>query len=393
MELSNEQKTALSLIEKWLKSTSPIFKLYGLAGTGKSTIAKLVAEKINGDVYFAAYTGKAAHVMRQYGCKNATTIHKLIYLPKSKAKKLLKELSTEQSILLGKSTLTRKEAARLGQIALEMKRLSSPNWELDRTSVLANSNTKLVVIDECSMLSKNMLDDLLSFNKKVLVLGDPGQLPPVFGNSAFINDKPNFTLLQIHRQAKDNPIIDLAHRVRNFENLKLGTYGNSSVIDRESVNKEMILGFDQILVWRNKSKDATNKKYRTLLGITNLFPVKDERLICLRNNHDEQLFNGQTFVTIKDSYPENDSVHLELKNDEEETIETLAQANYFRYGAKDYDSTYNEFDFSYAMTVHKSQGSQWDKVIIFDNYKARDREKWLYTAITRASNSVTIVKM
>src|ERR671923_2433384 len=82
------QDTALKAVADWLKAkpgrngTPQVFRLFGYAGTGKTTLARHIAEGVDGKVLFAAFTGKAACVMRSKGCPNATTIHSLIYKPR-----------------------------------------------------------------------------------------------------------------------------------------------------------------------------------------------------------------------------------------------------------------------------------------------------------------------
>ena len=76
------QDAALTAASNWLKATrgrASIFRLFGYAGTGKTTLAKHLAEGVDGKVLFAAFTGKAACVMRSKGCPGAATIHSLIY--------------------------------------------------------------------------------------------------------------------------------------------------------------------------------------------------------------------------------------------------------------------------------------------------------------------------
>src|SRR5262249_45869485 len=82
---SPHQDTALKAVATWLKAkpgrraTPQIFRLFGYAGTGKTTLAKHVAQAVDGKVLYAAFTGKAAQVMRNKGCTGASTIHSLIY--------------------------------------------------------------------------------------------------------------------------------------------------------------------------------------------------------------------------------------------------------------------------------------------------------------------------
>src|SRR5207237_5843877 len=79
------QDSALKAVADWLKAkpgkngTPPIFRLFGYAGTGKTTLARHIAEGVEGEVKFAAFTGKAALVIRNNGDDNTSTIHSLIY--------------------------------------------------------------------------------------------------------------------------------------------------------------------------------------------------------------------------------------------------------------------------------------------------------------------------
>src|SRR3954466_2663054 len=79
------QDAALKAVGDWLKAkpgrngTPPVFRLFGFAGTGKTTLARHIANGVDGEVKFAAFTGKAALVMRNKGCDDASTIHSLIY--------------------------------------------------------------------------------------------------------------------------------------------------------------------------------------------------------------------------------------------------------------------------------------------------------------------------
>ena len=142
------QDSALKAVADWLKAkpgkngTPPVFRLFGYAGTGKTTLARHVAEGVEGEVKFAAFTGKAALVMRNKGCDNASTIHSLIYRAR--------ESGVEQ-----------------------------PSFELWDDAPA--SKAKLIVIDECSMVDAELGRDLLSFDCPLLVLGDPAQLPPIAG--------------------------------------------------------------------------------------------------------------------------------------------------------------------------------------------------------------------
>jgi hypothetical protein len=192
MRFSPQQDRALCAAARWLHAGgAPVFRLFGYAGTGKTTLAKHLAEHIDGRVRFAAYTGKAAHVMRAKGCKDAGTLHSLIY------------------------TCTETE--------------DGPLFELSGQSPLAEA--ALLIVDECSMVDAKLGKDLLSFGKPILVLGDPEQLPPVHGAGFFTAAAPDVLLTDIQRQARDNPIIHMATTVREGGRLAVGNYGCSRIVN------------------------------------------------------------------------------------------------------------------------------------------------------------------
>src|SRR3974390_2833622 len=165
---------ALKAVAAWLKSspgnrgTPQIFRLFGYAGTGKTTLARHLAEDVDGKVVFGAFTGKAALVMRRKGCAGASTIHSLIYRPRDSGEE-------------------------------------TPSFELwDEAPA---SKAKLIVIDECPRVDAEPGGDLLSFGVPVLVLGDPAQLPPIQGGGFFTDAEPDAMLTEVHRQAQDDPIV------------------------------------------------------------------------------------------------------------------------------------------------------------------------------------------
>ncbi len=256
---SPEQDKALSAVARWLQSRPgenghpQLFRLFGYAGTGKTTIARHLADAIDGKVSYAAYTGKAALVMRSKGCHGAGTIHSLIYRARGENEE-------------------------------------APTFVLNPDGPA--SKAKLIVIDECSMVDEALGRDLLSFGVPVLVLGDPAQLPPVKGGGFFTEAEPDAMLTEIHRQAADDPIVRMAMTVREGGRLDFGTFGESRVIRRGDVEREAVLAADQVLVGTNKTRKAYNKRIRELLGRTSELPVPGDKLVCLRNDRQKGLLNG-----------------------------------------------------------------------------------------------------
>jgi len=362
-EWTREQAEAIDRVGRWLKDGDPpVFRLFGYAGVGKTTLARHVAEAAAGETAFAAFTGKAAMVMRAHGCWDATTIHALIYRASEGAD-------------------------------------GAPTFTLNEDGPA--SRASLIVIDECSMVDAELARDLLSFGKPILVLGDPFQLPPVKGGGYFTEHAPDVMLTQIHRQAEDNPIIRLSQIVRGGGELKDGSYGESRVIRRAAIDAAQVLAADQVLVGTNRTRRAYNQRIRDLSGFKEPLPVAGDRLVCLRNDKTKGLINGGLWRVEALGGVVKDFVRLTVRSEDEGAAKSVKVAvlKAFFEGTEA-ELAYpirresDEFDYGYALTVHKAQGSQWDAVLLFDeSYAFREhRARWLYTGLTRAAKRLTIVR-
>lgn len=420
MRWSPQQDAALVAISKWLEEPDQqVFKLFGYAGTGKTTMAREIAEGVEGQVRFGAFTGKAANVLRQKGCLEASTIHSMIYHTKEQGRATLKRLEAElaevfmelRTVLENDTPEDRQRAIDEDSTVQELRRkinnereaLSRPTFVLNPDSEVAKS--KLVIIDECSMVDQSLGMDLLSYGTKILVLGDPAQLPPVHGEGFFTSGgEPDIVLTDIHRQAADNPIIAMATRVRQEGSLSLGSYGESRVIEKCHVDQGDAMRADQMLVGRNATRHASNRKARSLKGFEELLPEPDDKLVCLRNTHDKGLLNGAIWYTDGiarlDRALERLTISIRPEDEgvgEPQVVE--AHSHYFLNPEKTLPwwerKEAEEFDYGYALTTHKAQGSQWNDVMVFDESWCfrSDRHRWLYTAITRAAERVTVVRM
>lgn len=358
---SPQQERALSAVREWLKAKDqPVFRLFGYAGTGKTTLARELASNVKGQVLFGAFTGKAAHVLQQKGCSSASTIHSMVY---------------------------------------EVKQRNDGVREFRKKSKKEFENIKLIVIDECSMVDEEIGKDLLSFGVPVLVLGDPAQLPPIKGQGFFTDCKPDFMLEEIHRQAADNPIIRLSMLVRQGERPITGDHGNGvKVCSRNDINSKQVLQADQILVGMNVTRHRYNNRLRELLGRDGEVPVLGDRLVCLKNNRDEGLFNGSLWTVSKIKNMATGSHRIWVKSEDTDAVVDCDVLDACWDGSiKDVDwkakRGFDEFTYGYALTVHKSQGSQWNNVMIFDESGSfgTERSRWLYTAVTRAAQHLTLV--
>jgi exodeoxyribonuclease-5 len=376
MQFAPQQDEALKAVSKWLKEGKPpVFRLFGYAGTGKTTLAKHFAEHVDGDVLFAAFTGKAAQVLRSRGASNAKTIHSLIYRPRGE-----EAVEDEET---GKTSI-------------------APMFSINRQSPVAKA--ALIVIDECSMVDEALGRDLMSFGTPILVLGDPGQLPPVSGGGFFTDQEPDYLLTEIHRQARDNPIIQLAMHIREGKEIMYGEYGDTArVISKNEVTQDLVLGADQVLVGTNKTRRRYNMRLRELKGFTVDYPQAGDKLVCLRNDQVKGLLNGSLWQVMTSSRETvKPGINLLIKPEDDDMDRGAAKIKLLKDAFADIETEipwstrkrYDEFDYGYALTVHKAQGSQWNDVVLFDeSWAFRDtRERWLYTAVTRAAETLTIVR-
>src|SRR5215210_5617164 len=364
---TSDQDSALKAIDAWLKETPPargaakIFRLFGYAGTGKTTLARHIAESADGKVHFAAFTGKAAMVMRRKGCAGATTIHSLIYRARESGEEV-------------------------------------PDFELwDEAPA---SKAKLIVIDECSMVDEELGRDLMSFGVPVLVLGDPAQLPPIQGGGFFTEVEPDAMLTEVHRQAEDNPIIRLSMDIRAGLELEPGRYGETEIVTRDRLDGQRVVDADQVLVGRNATRRAYNMRMRERRGFTGELPATGDKLVCLRNNKRKGLFNGALWSVKEKPSTRRDIIKMRLTHDDGfagKGIKVSVRPECLTGGIEGLEwpmrKRFDEFDYGYVLTVHKSQGSQWDDVVLFDESAifAESRQRWLYTGVTRAAKRLTVV--
>ncbi len=362
------QDAALVAAANWLKAargSASVFRLFGYAGTGKTTLAKHLAEGVDGKVLFAAFTGKAACVMRSKGCRGASTIHRLIYKPQEQNEE-------------------------------------APTFELWNKAPA--SAAKLIIVDECSMVDAELARDLMSFEVPLLVLGDPAQLPPIQGGGFFTDAEPDAMLTEVHRQARDNPIVRLSMDIRAGKPLGRGQYGDTQVVSRLDLDPKCVIGADQVLVGRNATRRAYNLRLRERRGFESALPVVGDKLVCLRNNRRKGLFNGGLWVVKQRPKPRRKILRMQLKPDEDlsdgagdETVKVAVRPECFTGRIEELEwlerKPFDEFDFGYVLTVHKAQGSQWDDVVLFDESEAfrEHRDRWLYTGVTRAAKRLTVV--
>jgi exodeoxyribonuclease-5 len=405
-----------------------VFRLFGYAGVGKTSVCRAAVDNLGlSAVCYAAYTGKASYVMRKHGLPTARTISSLAYTVREapeaavdEMEKRIKEMREESRQIDPQQRPMLDQ--QIADMIMEVKQMKEPHFMLNPDSAIALCD--LLVLDEVSMVNQEMAVDLLSFRKPILVLGDPGQLPPIRGDGFFISSKPNVMLTQIHRQAMESAIIRLAIMARNGEHIPYGSFSDKvAKLHKYEVQPEWMLKADQVICGRNDTRFDTNNLLRKLAGfdVTYPFPTSDqEKIICLKNNRQEGLINGM-FMTLHDIETVIDITGAKrftarMKDESGEWLGSVRTKK--GEGPKmpiytghfldhvDFDKDRNDRDwktkkglveatFGWVVTCHKFQGSQAQNIIVIDDHLGqRDksfRKQWLYTAITRAEEGLIIV--
>ena len=191
--------------------------------------------------------------------------------------------------------------------------------------------------------------------------------------------------------------------VRAGKEIMYGDYGTTQIIPKNEVDADLVLAADQVLVGINRTRRRYNQRLRELKGFTATYPQAGDKLVCLRNDPAKGLLNGSLWKVMTASKETvKPGINLLVSPDDGDTDRGVAKIKLLKaaFDSPDDDipwqtkKRYDDFDFGYALTVHKAQGSQWDNVVLFDeSYAFRDmRSRWLYTAITRAANTLTVVK-
>ena len=391
MILTRKQEEGLRIAVERHRNHEKYTVIAGYAGTGKSTLVKFIIEALDvdhGKVCYATFTGKAAQVLAKKGNKNAMTLHKLLF----------------DSIPRKGGGFTR-----------------IPKKTLDYT---------VVVVDEISMAPKSIIDKLFQHNVYVICLGDPFQLPPIDKEEDnHLLDHPHIFLDEIMRQAEESEIIRLTMGIRDQKPLNFAKGNEVQILPYSELCDGMLNWADQVLVATNLQRHNMNDFMRQMRGF-GPDPCDGDKVICLRNywdswNYDngDPLVNG-TIGTIHN--PRKDIIRVPYYAYNKGVIHTL-QADFttdvdehfgevsmdpkimlggeselewrdkYRLGQlknRIGDVIPKEFTYGYAITCHKAQGSEWDKVLVIEEkfpFQKIDHARWLYTAATRAAEKLVII--
>lgn len=331
-----ENKEKLFLTEDFIvtHNTYLLKHLFESLGYPESTIA------------FVAYTGIASQVLSKQGM-SASTIHALIYTP---------------VIINGYCVGFRKK----------------PKDEITKF--------RLIVVDEFSMLTQDMLEDLLSYGVPLLLVGDQFQLPPIGKANQYVN-LADVALTEIHRQALDNPILKAATDVREGRGLPGGIYGNTLWVGRKEDADDGWFRKDvQVITGLNKTKDDLN-----IVMAGTMKPKTGHKIIFLKNDWKNGITNG----TIANINQIRDFGYSRYSLDfNADSIGRFKQYNAKFLLSGDTPQSKNQmFSYAYAISCHKAQGQTFDTPgIIFDEsgYFRQDSKRWLYTALSRFTGNYSV---
>lgn len=360
--LSSEQSSALDSICEWAKDKSrPFYTLGGYAGAGKSTLVRHLMDRLP-ELGFVApalctLSGKAASVLRQKGNARACTIHSIFYY----------SVKTDSGMRF-----------------------------FPRSAKQIREVCDFIIIDEASMISVQIHKQLLSAGLPVLYIGDHGQLPPI-GDDPGLMRTLDSELKTIHRQALNSPIIRYAHAIRTGDFTPINGIQHISRSNPAwlsgpfSQNPQL-----QCIVSLNDQRVSINNAIRTAFKFTEPLVV-GERIISLRNNYDLGIFNGDIHTVLSVAPRLHASVlpvtiRTPLGNEVAVNLSVPSLSMKQIPGDWDRDKQGEPFHYAYAITCHKAQGSEWPEVLIVEQpCRAWSRERWLYTAVTRAKDTLTHV--
>ena len=440
-DLTEEQLRGIQAFADWYKKGRKegfkqlTFKIGGPAGSGKSTVAYFALQLAGLNVHSSrivkvAYTGKAALVMSNKGLTGSQTIHKAIYIPVDEVGDAVKEMRSRLLKLRG--TIGGVDPADRPKVAAEIELLSTEIKTLqDRTSdemmwvlnrFCSAADADLILCDEASMVGGKIQLDLESLGVPILYLGDGFQLSPILSpketnGSVFfdVNGRPltaDYQLLQIHRQAEGSPIIRYSRALRENRRDELRFVGTMKSdtgtlirIPKDRITLEHLAKAEQIITGYNDTRQSINTQIREYLGRETAYPEAGDRIIFTRNNKDYRITNGQ-MAAATESYYDFDSrsntfvVDLLVEDGRQMSIPLLVPPfqnpgdSEAIYSAPGWSRKKNvHADYAWAISCHKSQGSQYNSGIIINEpfgKDAEDKRRWEYTALTRMANSAIV---
>ncbi len=445
-----KQDSALHMVSKFLLSQNyeELFLLKGYAGTGKTSIVGTLVKnswKINKNLVLLAPTGRAAKVISNYSNKEAFTIHKKIYYPKSK---------------------------KGGGISFSLQKNKHKNtiFIVDESSMIPDTSPDSILFDKGSLLSDLIQYVYSGHQCKLILIGDTAQLPPIKLDISPALDKSTLEnyfnkkvvtieLDEVVRQEKGSGILWNASIIRQsledefYDTFKFEKENFPDII-RPYDGQELMSALEDsylnsgdeesvFIVRSNKRAFLYNQNIRSRILYKEEELSVGDHLMVVKNNYFwlettseagfiangdiieileiysiKELY-GFKFATVNAKmidYPKMAAFEtvliLDTLSSEIASLSFEDSNKLYQEVLKDYEhetSKYKKFlsvkkniyfnalqvKFSYAITCHKSQGGQWDTVFVEQPYLPngidKDYLRWLYTAITRAKKKLYLI--
>lgn len=421
--------------------------LGGLAGSGKTTLVRYLETALDIKIAFGTPTNKSAAVLRgkldEDQKTRVRTYYSLLYRPYSRfwcgqTNEDVMELDDGG----GDDDLRQFSACWDGKPNIAQHECVVQEELKFGKRQHVGGYRSLIVLDEASMVSPERVEEIQSFGLPLLLVGDHGQLPPVkaVGGLNQWMKRPDIVLTENHRQGEASGIVTAALSVRERGILEHGRYGDGSTVCASAQTNPEILnvmdpvrfqpGPDRVIICHtNAVRAQVNRQFHAFLSEkTN--PVVGDRVVALQNiecvavdrNEKgdwvprrggeeadflvavENVYNGCTgtvrhLVESHRSYQRTQSLIIELDADSKGEPGTHVRTPVLlaQFG-KEKALPLNErphgqhhlWDYAYALTAHKAQGSEFDDVIVLDTHPP-DYKSWLYTAMTRAKNRLLVI--
>lgn len=388
------------------KPTDLVFRLFAMAGAGKTELIKYITEEtisaVGRDVEIMVMTptNKAATILVGKGNKGADTIH-------SKARQPVNEQGEPY------------------------RDVHDPTKDASKAYGF--------IIDECSMINNEIGTDIAKFKKPIIAIGDSFQLeaiqdgkeddfcdeetPSYYMSKHRFKNAPEVQLQKIHRQGGMSRVLINAWQLRNGRTFtdtdSTDDFGivNARNLDDQiytSTLKHFSKYGNMIICGMNKTRHAMNRKVRIAMGIDpdiDVDPIVGERLIVMQSAKKAGWLNGQIYEVMAIDQEESNEYVIALKvrlaGTERKPRLAKVPRVYFRDSHLQQTEYSNKpgnaelirdgrkvwMNFAYSISCHRAQGSQWKDVLVIDEASVfgRQHRKWMYTAITRAENAVMVL--
>jgi exodeoxyribonuclease V len=358
-ELTDEQEAVAEAAMAFVKRGSTQdgrrwFSYEGNAGTGKTCVLTELARRLPRATLCSLY-GKASSNLTIKSGLASTTVHSAIY-----------RLRDEDIDDHGRRELFFDRA--IGDGALRRR---------------------VFLLDESGVVDETVGRDLMRTGALVIAAGDPGQLPPVKGRRYFERKEgPDARLTTVHRQAWDSGIIRQAWSIR--ESGRYASDGPEMQVVG-NVTGEMIKEADMLLCWKNVTRRSLIGLKRAWLGLPEGRLRAGEPVMCLLNQHEIGLMNGQV-VELADDYEAGGSMEVRVGDKTVVLDEVWAEGvdggemDWSRRGCVPFAS-------GWASTVHKAIGSEYDRIVFSDEYSRPEYiREYRYTGVTRSSKQCIVLR-